>query len=411
MNSDSIADFLNYINDRIYSNPYYFGSLQMIELMLFIKLIYWDNLFNLSAAYPTFSVLLVFFIIFFYILLFFFLLIKSSTTASTQSKTTVPTELNLFGKVVGLTAFIGVLLFLIYSIVWLIKYYFTIFTGKVFHYLFFSTLLLISLSILYTIFSKQIIALGKVPFIGFLFDLILFLPCLLLRFIDYIKYQCKITTKPIWFLLGAEVLLILFYLLIPKALKFIANHSGGIELLKEPVYLNDPLTLGSFEELNIDDLENEKVEYKYHYALSSWFYINPQPPATSAAYTKYTTLLNYGGKPQVQYNGQLNSLRVIAELGYGDNEVVIFETKDIVYQKWNNIVINYDGGTMDVFLNGALVGSLPNVVAYMRYENVVVGAVNGIQGGICNIVYYENILPKSKIESAYRLLRNKKVPL
>jgi hypothetical protein len=113
----------------------------------------------------------------------------------------------------------------------------------------------------------------------------------------------------------------------------------------------------------------------------------------------------------VQYNGLANSLRVVAETGDGGKKVTIFETKEIVYQKWNNIVINYDGGSMDVFLNGELVGSSPNVVSYMRYENVDVGALNGIQGGICNVIYYDSIVPKSKIVSTYRLLRNKKVPL
>ena len=65
---------------------------------------------------------------------------------------------------------------------------------------------------------------------------------------------------------------------------------------------------------------------------------------------------------------------------------------------------------MDIFLNGELVGSSPNVVSYMRYENVEIGDLNGIQGGICNVVFHKSIMPKSKIVSSYRLLRNKKVP-
>lgn len=409
MIGDKIADFLNYFSEIIYSNPYYFGPLQLIELIIFIKLLYWDNLFHLSTTYPTFTVILVLFTVFFYLLLFFFLLIKTSKTS--HEKNNVPSENNIFGKVIGLSAFLGVIIFFIFSIVWLIKYYFSVFTSKVFNYFFFFLLFISTVSIIYTLFSKQINSLSKVPFFGFLFELILFVPCLFVRFIDYIKYQLKITTKPIWLLLGIEIILIMLYILVPKALKLIAVRSGGVQLLKEPVYLNHPLTLGSFEDLNIDAGNERDNEHKYHYSISAWFYINPQPPATSAAYTQYTDILNYGGKPRVQYNGQKNSLRVISENEYGEKNVIIYETKDIIYQKWNNIVINSDGGTMDVFLNGELVGSLPNVVAYMRYENVEVGASNGIQGGVCNVNYYESILPKSKIVSAYRLLRNKKVPL
>ena len=196
-----------------------------------------------------------------------------------------------------------------------------------------------------------------------------------------------------------------------KLLNTISTHADGIQLLTDPVYIKKPLTIGSFENLHEENVDNG-IKFKYHYSLSAWFYINPQPPSTSPGYTKYTTILNYGNKPKLQYNGLLNSLRVVSESGLGgrDDDIEIFETKNIIYQKWNNIVINYDGGTMDIFLNGELVGSSPNVVSYMRYENVEIGDLNGIQGGICNVVFHKSIMPKSKIVSSYRLLRNKKVP-
>jgi hypothetical protein len=88
----------------------------------------------------------------------------------------------------------------------------------------------------------------------------------------------------------------------------------------------------------------------------------------------------------------------------------LYETKDIKYQKWNNIVVNYDAGTMDVFINGLLVSSTPEIAPYMTYENVIVGQENGIQGGICNVVYYKHILSAGKINTAYKLLRNKSTP-
>jgi hypothetical protein len=47
----------------------------------------------------------------------------------------------------------------------------------------------------------------------------------------------------------------------------------------------------------------------------------------------------------------------------------------------------------------------------MTYENVNVGQDNGIQGGICNVVYYKHILSGGKINTAYKLLRNKSTPM
>ena len=408
---ESIGEFIDYFSKIIYSKPFYFGTLQLIEILILIRLLYWDNLFNLSIAYPIYTQLFVLFIIFFYILLFFFLSIKAGHAANEAIN--VPSELNVFIQAVAIIAFLAFIIFIIFSFAHLIKHYFSLFTGKVFHYLFFTLFLICAMSITYVIFSKQFARLFSTPFFALLFEVMMFLPCLLVRFIEYIKFQCKITTKPIWLLLGLEILIISLWILIPKTIQLISKHSEGVQLLTEPIYLRDPVTLGSFENLHLSSSSSEdssKPDFKYHYSLSAWFYINPQPPATSSAYTKYTNILNYGGKPTLQYNGQLNSLRVMAETKDGETMVEIFETKDIIYQKWNNIVINYDGGSMDIFLNGELVGAKPNIVPYMTYENVEVGATNGIQGGICNITYYDSIIPKSKIVTTYRLLRNKKVP-
>ena len=100
--------------------------------------------------------------------------------------------------------------------------------------------------------------------------------------------------------------------------------------------------------------------------------MNPQPPNTSSAYTKFTSLLNYGDKPRIEFNGLKNELRVMAQTGK-KHLVEIYKTTDIVYQRWNNFVINYDGGNMDLFLNGELVASRPNIAPYMTYENITAG--------------------------------------
>ena len=138
--------------------------------------------------------------------------------------------------------------------------------------------------------------------------------------------------------------------------------------------------------------------------------MNPQPPNVRSSYTKYTNIFNYGNKPLIQFNGEKNSLLIMTENGSNDL-VKIYETKDIIYQKWNNIVINYDGGIMDVFLNGELVSSRGNIAPYMKYENIKTGAKNGIEGGIANVNYFNNILHKNTIITNYKLLRDKKEPI
>jgi hypothetical protein len=173
------------------------------------------------------------------------------------------------------------------------------------------------------------------------------------------------------------------------------------------------------------DYNNDR--FSYSYSLSSWFYINPQPPNTKAAYSVYTNILNYGKKVAIEYNGKLNSLRVMAAVpaknkatvaavnattntANTNDSVEVYQTHDIMYQKWNNIVINYDNGIMDVFLNGVLVGSHSDVMPYMSFDTIVTGAFDGIMGGICNVNYYRNTQPEKTIRLNYKALRGKEFP-
>ena len=155
--------------------------------------------------------------------------------------------------------------------------------------------------------------------------------------------------------------------------------------------------------------------FSYTYALSGWFYINPQPPSTSIAYNTYTNILNYGKKINVEFNGKLNSLRIMAakQANKGSEKNMsteVYKTSDIMYQKWNNIVINYDDGTVDVFYNGVLVASASGIMPFMSFDDINVGANNGIMGGICNVNYYKNTLSEKTIRTNYKSLRIKEFP-
>lgn len=89
----------------------------------------------------------------------------------------------------------------------------------------------------------------------------------------------------------------------------------------------------------------------------------------------------------------------------------IYETKDVRLQTWNNMVVNYDHGTMDVFLNGVLVGTRGGIAPYMTFDTVVAGSRNGLHGGICNVMYYNTVLPLSSISLLYKLFRDKQFPV
>jgi hypothetical protein len=93
-----------------------------------------------------------------------------------------------------------------------------------------------------------------------------------------------------------------------------------------------------------------------------------------------------------------------------DNRI-IYKNSNFLLQKWNNIIINYNGGVLDIFLNGELVKSDIGVVPYITYDNLTIGEDNGIKGGICNVVYFKQALNYSNIFYLYNMVKNTSPPV
>lgn len=387
----------------------------MLEYLIFIIILYKYNPFHISAKYANILTLLVALI---YVLLFYFL----------------RANINL-----GLVTGQGETNFLLYTLATLAFFFCSVFLVKtvgafiangnllgLFRYGLFFLIILVAIALGYKLLKPLFQKAQQAPagsVLAFLVNLVLYMPCLLLSLVDYIKYEYNITTKPVWLLLIVEVVLIVLWIIIPLLLTKYATNNG-LQLVQKPQYLHTESVLGTFDELygngrgkdvdrDLTSADNKVERFNYHYSLSAWFYLNPQPPNTSSAYNKYTNILSYGNKPAVEFNGAKNSLRVMVE-SETEPEVIqrtlIFETKHVLFQKWNNIVINYDRGTMDVFLNGELVGSHPGIAPYMTFESIKVGAEHGLNGGISNVMYYKDNLSRGFIETMYQALRGKEEP-
>lgn len=198
-------------------------------------------------------------------------------------------------------------------------------------------------------------------------------------------------------------LLLLFVCFLPKIYDLIMDKiNGSTRLLKQPIYLNNKKTINMNKFIN---LKNPN----YHYGISFWYWINPQPPNTSYSYNKYTNIFNYGDKPSIEINPIKNKFRIKYKKNINNNEL-IYESSIISYQKWNNIFINFDGGNMDIFQNGELVASKPNIISKVVYDNLVIGENNGIHGGISNIIYYNKNIDSNTIKNNYNSLKNNKNP-
>ena len=189
----------------------------------------------------------------------------------------------------------------------------------------------------------------------------------------------------------------------------LSAEGTGITLLNRPVPTDIEKTIGTYENLGKRN-KAHSTDFNYNYALGCWIFLHNYGTNLSPAYVVDTPLLNYGNKPSIMYNGKTKELKI--KMKNIHNEVVtVFKTDKIPLQRWVNIVINYNGGTLDVFIDKKLVASVRNIIPYMTYDKVVIGKDKGISGGICNVTYWNNVLTKNQIDIYYDLLKNKNPPI
>jgi hypothetical protein len=261
----------------------------------------------------------------------------------------------------------------------------------------------------------------KNGFFNLILQIIFYIPCIFSGLFDntakFFTGKSSAETYGSLLMLILAIIIILLYFSVPSLFNKL-NLQGGKQLVNQPVYTDTIYSLGTYQDLNGGD------KFDYHFAISCWIFLDAAPPNTNASYEKYTSLLNFGNKPNILYNGSNNTLMVTMQqkdlqdktnnklTDFDENgNRIIYKNKKILLQKWNNIIINYNGGVLDIFLNGELVKSNIGVVPYYTIDNLTIGEKNGIKGGICNVVYFRHSLNASNIYLIYNLVKNKTPPI
>ncbi len=290
------------------------------------------------------------------------------------------------------------------------------------------SLVLVILSLIYKTINVQLP--GKAnskrdSFFSLLFNLFLYIPCAFSGLFDYGAKKFSSsgvnseTLSSIMLLVSALVLALASFIIYYKipSLTEIITLQGGELLVNKPVYTDKLYTLASYEQLNGTD------NFEYQYGLSFWVFLDANSPSTSSASNRFVSLLNYGNKPNILYKASTNTLMITMEqkgLSKKNNKLIdfdengnriIYKQNNVLLQKWNNIVINYTGGTLDIFFNSELVKSAIEVVPYMTLDNLTIGTDEGISGGICNVVYFKTPLTTSKMYILYNMVKDKTPPI
>jgi hypothetical protein len=261
----------------------------------------------------------------------------------------------------------------------------------------------------------------KSGFFDVIMNVIFYLPCLIGNLFESLgkglSNEYNSTTTGSLLMLLFAIILIVIYFNMPSMYNKI-NLQGGNQLVNKPVYTDSQYALGTYEELNGSE------SFDYQYAISCWIFLDAAGPNVNPSSKKYATLLNFGNKPNILYNAKTNTLMITMQqkdlkvktqnklTDFDENgNRLIYKNTNIPLQKWNNFIINYNGGILDIFLNGELVKSEVGVVPYYTLDSLTIGEDKGVKGGICNVVYFRNALTSSNIYYIYNTAKGKEPPV
>ena len=158
---------------------------------------------------------------------------------------------------------------------------------------------------------------------------------------------------------------------------------------------------------------NHIQDYNYHYGLSFWVYFDADIQRIQTKQSKRGVIMNYSNSPKLFYDYSTSELKITIEncenADKRCSENLVYKTKDILFQRWNHFVVNYNYGTLDFFINNNLVLSKDRITPYIKDAFLSFGSNKEklYNCGICNIKYYDIPLNLTTINDIYR---NKNTP-
>lgn len=285
--------------------------------------------------------------------------------------------------------------------------------------------LLIILFVLALVYKVIVVEYPKLNGVmSWLFDALFYIPCLISKIIDVLlATYFGSATGTIPLLITLIAILFIYSYSEKHQYSFQFLFGGGQILIDDSVSLRERKIAATYKDLNPSE------NFNYRYAISLWAFIDAMPPNTNENYNKYASIMSFGGKPDVLYNPSLNEAIVTMKLkdvdashyeildlkstvfddNYlqkGEQIVIVDRIQKLPLQKWNNFILNCDGGTIDVFLNNELVASKIQMVPYMAYDNLTVGQDNGLYGGVYKVIYHKEPMNINQIKSSYESIVN-----
>lgn len=287
-------------------------------------------------------------------------------------------------------------------------------------------IVIVALALTYKIFENNFR--NQTGFLGFFIDLLFYIPCLFIEFLQYLGGEITSTPYIVFILFIIEILLILACFYVPSVL-INTIFRNKIQILMDSMHLNNENQLATMPDLmpivstDPDTLLVVKTP-RQNYTISMWIYLNQQYHNSDQ---NTTNIFSYGSKndykPKISYYNSKLTTKNIYRITFSGAEDASKNQNgantgydiELNSQRWNQVVLNYNSTFVDLYINGNLertfyfdTSIFPN---YYPTDVVTIGQKNGLDGAICNIAYYTVPLSNFQIVNTYNLLMGKNPPI
>lgn len=269
---------------------------------------------------------------------------------------------------------------------------------------------------------------------GFFAQVLFFLPCLLHDGWQALMVELKLTHVSIYLALLLELALVVVYLCLPRITQSVMGTDQGQAL----VLLNNPVRLSKFQQLSGSGTLVDPVNatFRKNYAISMWINLTAYSQQV-AGYQTESQVFSYGYKsqtdgihyvkPMIRYYGG----GIASESTEVRDKFVVYASRfppkteqttlsydlTLPAQRWNYLVMNYSHNELNLFVNGELKHTFflqDAMPQFHELDTITVGDPDqktGVQGGICNVVYYKHTLTPAQIAFSYNMMKDKDPPL
>lgn len=250
--------------------------------------------------------------------------------------------------------------------------------------------------LLYNIKAEDRIHFLPGPELNVIKRILLLIPCIYIKILNVLKEAIDTSTPLSVMILSINTLVIVLYLSLRNK-----NLFKPEILLNKPVYL-DRKTVLAEDKSTLEIIDNDL----YNKSISFWININKIKDRD-----RDLNIIKLTDKFKFTYNENYDELQLHVHEEGEKNSEVLFSYHNIPLQKWNNIILNYNKGTIDIFINNELVTSQPSKIIPDILSKIIVGDDDGLNGGICNVRYFDKPLSIHKIQTIYNKSKDKNPPI